>query len=114
VATVSARRDLLAGWRAWRAGTEAPAPADAAELAARLARLAEAGAEALAAPDADLDLERAVIAEVRAAEGAGELPVKPEAAHRRHLAGLLRSALMRPQSCANLAAIPSRGANEGA
>jgi hypothetical protein len=73
-------------------------PAKVAELAAGLLRLAAAGAAALAAPDAELELERAAIAEVRAAEAAGEVPVKPEADHRRHLAGLLRSALMRPPS----------------
>jgi hypothetical protein len=60
--------------------------------------LAAAGAVALAAHDADLDLERAVIAEVRAAEAAGEVALKPEAAHRAHLAGLLRAALQRPPS----------------
>jgi hypothetical protein len=77
VATVSAPRDLLAGWRAWRArgdgaqaaGKEAPEPADATEaLAARLLRLAIAGAEALAEPDPALDEERAVMAAHYAAE----------------------------------------------
>jgi hypothetical protein len=64
--------------------------------AAGLLRLAGLGAAALAEHDAALDLERAVIAEVRAAEAAGEVALKPEADHRRHLAGLERSALMRP------------------
>jgi hypothetical protein len=83
VATVSAQRDLLAGWRAWRHGdgaqaaaTEAPAPADAAELADRLARLAISGAEALAADDPDLDAERAVMAEYYAAEPSAD-PYQP-------------------------------------
>jgi hypothetical protein len=58
------------------AGTEAPAPADAAELAARLARLAEAGAEALAAPDAELDAERIVMAAHYAAEPTAD-PYQP-------------------------------------
>jgi hypothetical protein len=66
--------------------------------AARLLRLAEAGAEALGEPDPALDEERAAIAEARAAEVAGALPVKPEADHRRHLAALERSALQRPSS----------------
>jgi hypothetical protein len=66
--------------------------------AARLLRLAAAGAAALGEPDPALAEERAAIAEARAAEAAGEVPVKPEADHRRHLAGLLRSALMRPPS----------------
>jgi hypothetical protein len=35
---------------------------------------------------------------VRAAEELGALPVKPEPAHRAHLAALERSALMRPPS----------------
>jgi hypothetical protein len=81
-----------------------------AELAARLLRLADAGAAALAVPDAELDLERAVIAAARAAEAAGEVPAKPEADHRRHLAGLERSALQRPSSWVAPAALPSRGA----
>jgi hypothetical protein len=78
----------------------APAPEAAATevLAERLLRLAIAGAAALAEPDPALDEERAVIAEVRAAEATGALPVKPEADHRRHLAGLERSALQRPPS----------------
>jgi hypothetical protein len=38
------------------------------------------------------------------------VPVKPEADHRRHLAGLERAAFMRPPSWADPAALPSRGA----
>jgi hypothetical protein len=76
----------------------------------RLLRLAVLGAAALTEPDPALDEERAVIAAARAAEAAGEVPAKPEADHRRHLAGLERSALQRPPSWVAPAALPSRGA----
>jgi hypothetical protein len=85
-------------------GTERDREAD------RLLRLAVLGAAALTEPDPALDEERAVIAAARAAEAAGEVPAKPEADHRRHLAGLERSALMRPSSWVAPAALPSRGA----
>jgi hypothetical protein len=75
----------------------------------RLLHLAAAGAAALAEPDPGLDEERAVIAEVRAAEATGALPVKPEADHRRHLAGLERAAFMRPPSWADPALRCRRG-----
>jgi hypothetical protein len=101
---VSAQRDLLAGWRAWRHGdgaqaaaTEAPAPADATEALAReLLHLAVAGAEALAADDPDLNAERSLLAAHYAAEPSDRpyVPGDPDPLRD----GLLRSALMRPPS----------------
>ena len=75
----------------------------------RLAHLADVGAAALAAPDPDLADERAVIAGTMRAEAAGALPVKSPADHRDHLAGLELSALQRPPSGADAAAVPSPG-----
>jgi hypothetical protein len=62
-----------------------------------------------AAPDPDLAHERAVIAETMRAEAARLLPVKPEADHRDHLAGLRLSAMQRPPSWSDAAAVPSPG-----
>jgi hypothetical protein len=75
---VSAQRDLLAGWRAWRARAEAPAPGtaeaeavplpalDPAEVEAQARELpafAEEAFAALTAPDPERDAERIVMAE---------------------------------------------------
>ncbi len=85
-----------------------------AGAAEALAAAAAEGLAALAAPDPDLAAEREAIAATMRAEAAGALPVLPEARHRDHLAGLERSALQRPPSWADAAAVPPPGAWCGA
>ena len=65
-------------------------------LAAFLHRAAEEAARALAAPDPDLDHERAEVAAAQAAEARGVWNPLPEAALRAMLAGLLAAARLRP------------------
>lgn len=71
--------------------------------------MAEA-AEALAAPDPELDHERAEVDAALAAEARGDMgqPL-PAADHQRYLAALRGSALQRPPSWADHAARPSSG-----
>jgi hypothetical protein len=90
---VSAQRDLLAGWRAWRARSEAPAPGtahaeatptaalapdptEAEALARALAAFAEEAFAALTAPDPERDAERIVMAEHYAGEPTAD-PYQP-------------------------------------
>ena len=74
-----------------------------------LRAMAEA-AEALAAPDPDLDHERAEVADTLAAEARGDV-VEPLPAedHQRHLAALRGSAMQRPPSWGDQASRPTAG-----
>jgi hypothetical protein len=81
--------------------TPAPEAADAAELAARLLRLAAAGAAALAADDPGLDAERAVMAEYYAAEPSDRpyVPGDPDPLRDGLLAGARARGLSGPAEC---------------
>lgn len=78
--------------------------------AAFLACAAAAAAEALALPDAALNVERAATAATLAAEARGDFGMPlPAEEHQRYLAGLRGSAKQRPPSWVDQSARPSPG-----